>query len=202
LNFNQFLPRHAPFVERKDDAAWFVEDFPAFNPDNEDEVNEVWKAYLEQTVLSCRIGDKSNQFGLVGYQVYCVSRQFGMSQMSPKSFFEKVDRIVIGTRVLEKIYSKYLKMINGYEYALKPFEFKPSFYCTYGFSAWWNDYYTRHSIGNADQLLGMVESGFIVPTLKAKTIVSGRGNTLSQNFLCVDTNVYFYIFTNNLYTFF
>jgi hypothetical protein len=37
LNFNQFLPRHAPFVERKYEAAWFVEDFPAFDPYNEDE---------------------------------------------------------------------------------------------------------------------------------------------------------------------
>jgi hypothetical protein len=125
-----------------------------------------------------------------------------MSQMRPKSFFEKVDRIVMGTGVSEKVYNKYLRMIDGYEYALKPFEFKPSFYCTDGFSAWWNDYYTRHSIGNADQLLGMVEIGFIVPALKAKTAVSGRGKTLRQNFLCIDKNVYFYIFTNNLYTFF
>ncbi|WJX45812.1 hypothetical protein P8452_32665 [Trifolium repens] len=65
LNFNQFLPRHAPFVERKYGAAWFVEDFPAFDPDNEDEVNEVWRAYLEQTVLSCRIGANAHQYGLV-----------------------------------------------------------------------------------------------------------------------------------------
>jgi hypothetical protein len=51
LNFDKFLPRHAPFVERKYGAAWYVEDFPAFDPDNKDEVNEVWRAYLEQTVL-------------------------------------------------------------------------------------------------------------------------------------------------------
>jgi hypothetical protein len=57
LNFDKFLPRHAPFLE----------------------VNEVWSAYLEQTILSCRIGAKSNQLGLVGYQPNCVSRQFGMS---------------------------------------------------------------------------------------------------------------------------
>jgi hypothetical protein len=79
LNFDKFLPRHAPFVERKHGAAWFIEDFPAFNPDNEDEVNEVWRAYLEQTVLSCRIGSNANQYGLVGYLPNCVARQFGMS---------------------------------------------------------------------------------------------------------------------------
>jgi hypothetical protein len=62
-------------------AAWCVKEFHAFDPDNEDKVNEVWRAYLEQIVLSRRIGDKSNQFGLVGYQPNCVARQFGMSQI-------------------------------------------------------------------------------------------------------------------------
>jgi hypothetical protein len=184
LSFNQFLPRHAPFVERKYGVAWFTEDFPAFNPDNEEEVNEVWRAYLEQTVLSCMIRDKSNQFGLVGYLPNCVSRQFGMSQIRPKSFFEKVDRIVMGTGVSEKLYRKYLKMIDGYEYALKLFEFKPSFYCTDGFCAWWDDYYFSHSIGNVEQMLGMVESGFILPALGKKPAISGRGTKILVNFLC------------------
>jgi hypothetical protein len=91
LDFTQFLPRHAPFVERKYGAGWFTEEFPASNPDNEEEVNEVWRAYLEQTVLSCRIGGNSNQFGLVSYHPNCVARQFGMSQIRPRGFFENVD---------------------------------------------------------------------------------------------------------------
>jgi hypothetical protein len=176
------LPSHAPFVERKYEAAWFVEDFPAFDPDNEEEVNEVWRAYLEQTVLSCRIGGNSNQYGLVGYQPNCVARQFGMSQIRPKSFFEKPDRMVLGTGITEKTYKKYMRMIESYEYTFKPFEYKPSFYCTDSFSTWWNDYYYRHSIGNAEQMLGMVESGFIVPTLGKKVTVSGRGKNLTFHF--------------------
>jgi hypothetical protein len=178
LNFNKFLPRHAPFVERTYGAAWFVEDFPAFDPDNEDEVNEVWRAYLEQTVLSCRIGANANQYGLVGYQPNCVARQFDMSQIRPNSFFEKPDRMVLGTGITEKTFKKYMRMIESYEYTFKPFEYKPSFYCTDGFNTWWNDYYSRHSLGNADQILGMVESGFIIPDLKKQTAVSGRGNSL------------------------
>jgi hypothetical protein len=130
LNFNKFLPRHAPFVERNYGAAWFVEDFPVFDPDNEEEVNEVWRAYLEQTVISCRIGDKSNQLGLVGYLPNCVSRQFGMFQMRPKSLFEKADQIVLGTRVSEKLFNKYLRMVEEHEYGFRPFEFEHSFYCT------------------------------------------------------------------------
>ncbi|WJX89439.1 hypothetical protein P8452_71438 [Trifolium repens] len=181
LNFDKFLPRHAPFVERKYGAAWFIEDFPAFNPDNEDEVNEVWRAYLEQTVLSCRIGSNANQYGLVGYLPNCVARQFGMSQIRPKSLFENLDRMVLGTGVTEKTYKKYMRMLENYEFNFKPFEYKPSFYCTDGFSKWWSDHYTKHSIGNADQLIGMVESGFIVPSLGKEINVSGRGKGIKKN---------------------
>jgi hypothetical protein len=187
LNFDQFLPRHAPFIERKYGAAWFTEDFHAFNPNNEDEVNEVWRAYLEQTVLSCRIGAYSNQYGLVGYQPICVARQFAMSQIRPESFFEKEDRMVLGTGISEKIYKKYLRMVDRYEYTFKPFEFKASFYCTDGFSTWWKNYYSRYSICTAAQVLGMIESGFIVPALGKRVAVSGRGNILILNFLCIIT---------------
>jgi hypothetical protein len=183
LDFTQFLPRHAPFVERKYGAGWFTEEFPASNPDNEEEVNEVWRAYLEQTVLSCRIGGNSNQFGLVSYHPNCVARQFGMSQIRPRGFFENVDRIVLGTGITEKTYKKYLRMIENYEYTLKPFEFDPSFHCTDGFSKWWQDYYSTSSVGNKEHMLGMVESGFVVPTLGKKISVSGQGKNFTFHFL-------------------
>jgi hypothetical protein len=87
--------------------------------------------------------------------------------------------MVMGTGISEKIYKKYLRMIENYEYTLKPFEFKPSFYCTDGFSAWWQDYYSRFSIGNIEHMLGMVENGFIMPSLGKKATVSGRGKNLN-----------------------
>jgi hypothetical protein len=83
---------------------------------------------------------------------------------------------VLGTGITEKTYRKYLKMIDTYELALKPFEFKPSFFCIDGFSNWWNDYYSNHSIGTAEHVLGMIDSGLIVPTLGKKISASGRGN--------------------------
>jgi hypothetical protein len=104
--------------------------------------------------------------------------------MRPKSFFEKADRIVMGTGISEKLYKKYLRMIDGYEYVLKPFEFKPSFYCTDGFCAWWDVYYFSHSIGNVEHMLGMVESGFILPALGKKLATSGRGKNSLINFVC------------------
>jgi hypothetical protein len=90
---------------------------------------------------------------------------------------------VLGTGITEKTYKKYLRMIDTYELTFKPFEFKPFFYCTDGFSTWWKDYYSRSLIGNAEHLLGMVESGFIVPALGKKISVSGRGKNLLSNFL-------------------
>jgi hypothetical protein len=172
LNFDKFLPRHAPFLERKHGSSWFTEDFPALDPDNEEEVNEVWRAYLEQTVLSCRIGTKSNQLGLVGYLPNCVSRQFGLSQMRPKSLFERADKIVTGTGVLEKLYHKYLTMLTEHDYGFRPFDYNNSFYLTTEFCNWWDEYYKRHSIGDVSQMLGILESGFIVPSIEKKAVAT------------------------------
>jgi hypothetical protein len=61
LNFDKFLPRHAPFLERKYGPTWFTEDFPA-----------LYLGKYGPTMLSCRIGVMSNQLGLVGYQPNCI----------------------------------------------------------------------------------------------------------------------------------
>jgi hypothetical protein len=101
----------------------------------------------------------------------------------------------MGTGISEKIYKKYQRMIDGYEYILKPFEFKPSFYCTDGFSTWRSDYYSRLSIGNAEHMLGMVESGFIVPSLGKKPTVSGRGKYLTQQSFSLMKFLFLYLHT-------
>jgi hypothetical protein len=103
-----------------------------------------------------------------------------MAQMRPKSLFERADRIVLGTGVSEKLFNKYLRMIEEHEYGFKPFEFKHSFYCTDEFCTWWVKYYSSHSIGDANHMLDMIESGFIIPALEKKTVAAGRGKTLSQ----------------------
>jgi hypothetical protein len=86
-------------------------------------------------------------------------------------------------------------MIEGYGYALKPFDSKPSFYCTDGFCAWWDDYYFSHSIGSVEHMLDMVESGFIGPLIEKKATVSGRGKHLSPKFIC--NMLISFIFTND-----
>jgi hypothetical protein len=95
LNFTVFKPQHAPFLKRFG-PNWYTEDFPSFNPDNEEEVDEVWLTYLDPTVLSCRIGIQAKYFGLVGYQPNLVSRQFGMSQIRLKSLFRDGERCIFG----------------------------------------------------------------------------------------------------------
>ena len=57
------------------------------------------------------------------------------------------------------------------------------------FSKWWQDYYSRSSVGNKEHMLGMVESGFVVPTLGKKISVSGRGKKLYFPFSFITTHV-------------
>jgi hypothetical protein len=75
--------------------------------------------------------------------------------MRPRSLLENADKIVLGTGVSEKLFHKYLRMVEEHECGFKPFNFKPSFYCTDEFCAWWDDYYFTHSIGNTEKMLGM-----------------------------------------------
>jgi hypothetical protein len=98
--------------------------------------------------------------------------------MRPKSLFERADKIVMGTGVSETLSHKYLRMLEKHEYGFRPFEYKNSFYCTNELCIWWEEYYNRHSNRDASQILGMLESGFIVPSIKKKAVATGRGKKL------------------------
>ncbi|CAJ2642239.1 unnamed protein product [Trifolium pratense] len=78
LNLKKFKPSFAPFVDRPVGPPWFTQHFPS-PPDFEEVVNNIWSVYLMPTVLSCRIGLTSGDFGLVGYFPNLVSRQFGLT---------------------------------------------------------------------------------------------------------------------------
>jgi hypothetical protein len=121
--------------------------------------------------------------GLVGYQPNCVSRQFRMSQMRPKSLFEKADKIVMGTWVSEKLYNKYLRLAKEHHYGFRPFEYNNSFFRTMKFCSWWETHYKKHSIGDATHMLSMHESVFIVPSIEKKAVVSGRDTCLTYHLI-------------------
>jgi hypothetical protein len=46
---------------------------------------------------------------------------------------------------------------------------------------WWNEYYSRQSVGTAEHVLGMIKSGFVVPALGQKIAASSRGNFRVSN---------------------
>ncbi|PNX60247.1 hypothetical protein L195_g060091, partial [Trifolium pratense] len=65
-SLKKFKPSFAPFVDRPLGPPWFTQEFPS-PPEFEAITNNLWSAYLMPTVLSCRIGLTSGDFGLVGY---------------------------------------------------------------------------------------------------------------------------------------
>ncbi|KAL5156645.1 hypothetical protein HKD37_15G041574 [Glycine soja] len=179
LSFDKFLPQHAPFINREVGPAWFTDDFPAVDPDNEEEVNEIWSFYLNPQILSCRTGIQSNYLGLVGYQPNLVSRQFGLSQIRPKSLFEDPRDVIRGANLSEKTFKKFLKISLDENYDLHPFEFNHSHFCTMGFVTWWEKYYSTRSVGDTTIMISRLESGFTQPTVEnIRSNLQARGKTI------------------------
>ncbi|KAL5191633.1 hypothetical protein HKD37_04G010884 [Glycine soja] len=179
LSFDKFLPQHAPFISREVGPAWFTDYFPAIDPDNEEEVNEIWSFYLNPQILSCRTGVQSNYLGLVGYQPNLVSRQFGLSQIRPKSLFEDPRDVIRGANISEKTFKKFLKISLDENYNLHPFEFNHSHFCTMGFVTWWEKYYSTRSVGDTTIMISRLESGFTQPTVEnIRSNLQARGKTI------------------------
>ncbi|KAH1209248.1 hypothetical protein GmHk_15G043829 [Glycine max] len=167
LSFDKFLPQHAPFINREVGPAWFTDYFPTVDPDNEEEI------------LSCRTGVQSNYLGLVGYQPNLVSRQFGLSQIRPKSLFEDPQDVIRGANLSEKTFKKFLKISLDENYNLHPFEFNHSHFCTMGFVTWWEKYYSTRSVGDTTIMISRLESGFTQPTVEnIRSNLQARGKTI------------------------
>jgi hypothetical protein len=86
LNLKTFKETYAPFIERKIGPSWFVLPFPPL-PEFEEFAMSQWLAYLDPIVLSSQTGLTGKDYGLVGYFTNLVSRQFGLTQLIPKSFY-------------------------------------------------------------------------------------------------------------------
>jgi hypothetical protein len=159
LSLKTFKEEYAPFVKRIIGPSWFVQPFPAL-PEFEEFASAQWLAYLDPTVLSCRIGTTSKDYGLVGYFPNLVSRQFGLSQLIPKSFYENEQDICLGHKTItEGYFRSYLKNTEKHKYELTPFEYQNSFSSTKEFQDWWERHYSV-SIPSEDFLLVRVSNGF------------------------------------------
>ncbi|PNX95171.1 hypothetical protein L195_g018355, partial [Trifolium pratense] len=176
LNLKEFKPSFAPFVDRPLGPHWFVHHFPPL-PDSEELITNIWSAYLMSTVLSCRVGSTAGEFGLVGYFPNLVSRQFGLTQILPKSIYLEEREVCLGKYgMTEPQYHSFLKHFNKPSYELTPFEFAPSHACTREFSKWWSLHYEGRLV-NRTVLLTAISDGFDSSILnKIKSKLNTRGS--------------------------
>jgi hypothetical protein len=62
LELKTFKPSFAPFLDRPIGPQWFIHPLPLLKECKE-EITDVWKSYLTPTLLSCRFGTTSKDFG-------------------------------------------------------------------------------------------------------------------------------------------
>jgi hypothetical protein len=175
LNLKTFKETYAPFIERVIGPSWFVLPFPLL-PEFEEFASAQWLAYLDPTVLSCRIGTTSKDYGLVGYFPNLVSRQFGLTQLIPKSFYAHERDICLGcTGMTEGYFRSYLKNTEKHKYELNPFSYQNSISSTKEFQDWWDRHYSA-SIPSGDALRIRVSSGFRFLPLEHTKAAASEGN--------------------------
>jgi hypothetical protein len=175
LEFDEITPKNTPFVKRTVGPDWFRRPFPATNPNEEEDTNNIWTMFLNPTILSFRQGVERRHLGLVGYQPNLVARQFGLSQFRPKSLFKNKDEIVLGNSGMSvEYFERRLKLAEDrMPYKLTPIASEFSQFCTYEFATWWSLHYEKHAKHNDEVLLQAIEAGF--DALQQKT-PKGKGN--------------------------
>ncbi|CAJ2662120.1 unnamed protein product [Trifolium pratense] len=176
LSLKKFKPSFAPFVDRPLGPPWFTHRFPS-PPEFEMVTNSIWNAYLMPTVLSCRIGLTSGDFGLVGYFPNLVSRQFGLTQILPKSIYLEEREVCLGKHgMTEPQFHSFLNHFNQPSYELTPFDFAPSHACTREFFTWWSRHYEGRLVDKT-ALLTAISNGFDSSILnKIKSKLNARGS--------------------------
>ncbi|GAU31799.1 hypothetical protein TSUD_22450 [Trifolium subterraneum] len=176
LGLKEFKERFAPFADRQIGPSWFIHPFPPL-PESEEYQNIVWSAFLTPTVISCRFGLKSTEFGLVGYFPNFVSRQFGLTQLLPKTIYLHERDICLGYYgMTEPQFYAPLKKFEGLEYELTPFHFELSHAHIVDFSRWWNLHYESQMV-DVVVLRSAIEAGFNAQAIrKIKSTLNARGS--------------------------
>ncbi|KAK2416159.1 serine/threonine-protein phosphatase 7 long form protein [Trifolium repens] len=146
LEFDEIIPKNTPFVKRVVGPAWFRRPFPATNPNEEEDTNNIWTMFLNPTILSSR----------------------------PKSLFKNKDDIVLGNSGMSvEYFERRLKLVDERKpYKLTPVAFETSQHCTFEFATWWSLHYEKHAKNSDEVLLQAIEAGF--DALQQKT-PKGKG---------------------------
>ncbi|GAU33050.1 hypothetical protein TSUD_152050 [Trifolium subterraneum] len=176
LELKEFKERFAPFADRQIGPSWFIHPFPPL-PESEEYQNSVWSAFLTPIVISCRFGLKSTEFGLVGYFPNFVFRQFGLTQLLPKTTYLHGRDICLGYYgMTEPQFYALLKKFEGLEYELTPFHFELSHAHTVDFARWWNLHYESQMV-DVVVLRSAIEAGFNAQAIrKIKSTLNARGS--------------------------
>ncbi|GAU21853.1 hypothetical protein TSUD_33490 [Trifolium subterraneum] len=177
LGLKEFKERFAPFADRQIGSSWFIHPFPPL-PESEEYQNTVWSAFLTPTVISCRFGLKSTEFGLVDYFPNLVSRQFGLTQLLPKTIYLHERDICLGYYgMTEPQFYALLKKFEGLEYELTPVHFELSHAHTVDFARWWNLHYESQMV-DVVVLRSAIEAGFNAQVIrKIKSTLNARATT-------------------------
>jgi len=130
LNCDVFTPSMALFTIRTRGPAWFTKDFPATSIEDEAKINDVWEAYLTPTFLSSKVTSCS-PYGIYGYQLNHVARQFGLVQPKPSSLYKCVDDL--RQPLIEHVWRLTLRRAQEQKLVFKPIPFVSSFGCTKAF---------------------------------------------------------------------
>lgn len=139
-HFNAMM---APFSKRRHELEWFTREFLDTN-EREAESKKIWAAFLTPRLLSTRLGSSKEVVKILYYQPNLVSRQFGIIQTKPKSFFSRKSDLHLCTINYSK--DDYLRQITRHASdlpKLTPFAFQPSFYCSPKFGTWWKAYHAK-----------------------------------------------------------
>lgn len=142
IEANSFDSGMAPFVNQSFGPKWFKNPFPGDYPEAAGQSSVVWRSFLTSTSLSFRIEAGSEGYGFMSYQSNLVARQFGLSQMLPKSLVSHSTDIVWVGRSLDfedhKVCLKFHRSTQRLE--LPVFKFQLSFLPTKDFDEWWSDF--------------------------------------------------------------
>ncbi|XP_058787635.1 uncharacterized protein LOC131661987 [Vicia villosa] len=137
-----FIASMAPFSNRCFGPTWFKAVFPGNTPTLRAQLNAIWAAFLTPTLLSHRIESTGKCYGFVSYQPNLVSRQFGLSQMLPKSLYSHDNDICYSGRPFtSRQHLDCLKFHNKQSLEHPTFTFQNSYFTTKEFSEWWSEYY-------------------------------------------------------------
>lgn len=121
---------------------WFREPFPSPNAEKEKYIRGILMECFQLDPLWTRLSIGGRGIRLDTYQPNLVAKQFGLSQLLPKSLIPQEDCVFISIdNSCEENLTKCLNIFKDKPFYLPSFNFFLSFHCMEEFEDWWQSYY-------------------------------------------------------------